>query len=527
MPSREQQLCELTEQSLEAGRMVQAIKVCRELNTRFPDCFNGWRIAGEIHRKMHKADALLYSTERALSLRPNDPVVTLQRVEAYLGLNDLQSATTLLSGFGKTDLGSIELHDRAGRHMASLDMHDQAREQFEHALALEPNNATLLYNLATEQRFTGQIDAAVETLGKALAIDPLDFEAQAMRSSLRKQTHDTNHVAELRAILDDPNLAEEGETSICYALAKEYDDLDDFDRSFRFLKRGADRRRGHMSYSVETDVDVIEQIKATFSPVFFAQAGDGHDSEEPIFVVGLPRTGTTLVERILGSHSDVQAAGELDNFGREMMRLLEASGTAEKLDRTTVIKRSVDLGLEELGRSYVDSTRPFTGGTRHFIDKLPFNYLYLGLIHKALPHARIVNLQRHPVASCYSMYKQLFRDPYPFSYDLDDLATYYLAYRGLMEHWTEQMPGTIHTVYYEDLVDDTENETRRLLTHCGLDWEEACLRYYESEAASTTASAAQVRQPVYSRSRERWKLYEKHLAPLEQRLNDAGLVTRR
>jgi hypothetical protein len=357
-----------------------------------------------------------------------------------------------------------------------------------------------------------------------LASDPLDFEAQAMRASLRKQTNESNHVAELKALLGDPKLGVGGETSICYALAKEYDDLDDPGSSFEFLRRGASARRARMDYSVATDLDVMEQIQQVFSDAFFEREETGYDTDEPIFIIGLPRTGTTLVERILGSHSQVFAAGELDNFGREMMNALAAGGEQTN-SRADVIHKSAGLDKSALGKAYVDSTRPMTGKTARFIDKLPFNYLYAGLIHKALPIARIIELRRHPMAACYAMYKQLFRDPYPFSYDLDDLAAYFIAYRRLMDHWRSSMPGVICTVDSDDVVDNTETETRRLLEFCGLDWEAACLRFYENTQASTTASASQVRQPIYRRSLHRWKEYREFLAPLEHRLNDAGIET--
>lgn len=522
----EKDLLKLVERSLENGDMRQAIMACRELNTRFPGSFEGWCVAGNIHLQMRKPEALLFSSEKALSIRPGDTEALLHRLEALVGTNDLVGAVQLLKEIEALDLGSAGNHDRVGRHMASLSLHEEARNQYQRALAYDPDNAALLFNLGTAQRFLGDTDDAVDTLDQALVINPNDFEAQAMRSSLKKQTKTSNHIDELERLLVSPEFPEGGEPSICYALAKEYDDIDDTRSSFKFLKRGADSRRRHMNYSVAEDVEIIEKIKTCFNASYFELEDSGYGSEEPVFILGLPRTGTTLLERILGSHSEVHAAGELDDFGREMVRLIQVGAEGNELDRTEVIRRSARLDVRELGRAYVESTRPMTGHTPRFIDKLPFNYLYAGLIHKALPNARIVNLVRHPMASCFSIYKQLFRDPYPFSYDLDDLATYYLAYRNLMAHWHDVMPGVVHSVAYEDLVTNTEGEARRLLAHCGLEWEDDCLHFYESRQASTTASASQVRQPVYNRSLERWKLYENFLAPLEERLNDAGVVTR-
>ena len=523
MPTPESQLYEVVARALASGDMRDAMVACRELNTEYPEYFEGWRVAGEIHTAMQKADALLFSTERALAIRPNDPQVLLQRIEALVGADRIDEASERLTLLKDIDLGDAQLHDRAAMHMASLDMHDEACGQYQKALALDPNSSTLLFNLATAQRFTGQIDESVASLDRALTINPRNYEAQAMRSSLKTQLAELNHIDELKALLDETGISDNGEVSLCYALAKECDDIDAIDEAFAYLSRGARSRRSRMDYSVDTDIHVIEQLQSVYSEAFFREPAVGEASAEPIFILGLPRSGTTLVERILGSHSRVHAAGELDNFGRQMTRLLVQSGSSSDADQLDVITSAATLDMQELGHSYIQSTRPQTGLTPHFIDKLPFNYLYAGLIHKALPNARIINLVRHPMASCFSMYKQLFRDPYPFSYDLEDVGRYFLAYSDLMAHWHHVMPGVIHTVHYECMVDDTEGETRRLLEFCGLAWEDACMRFYENKQASTTASAAQVRKPVYRSSLDRWKKYRDYLGPLESVLLTAGV----
>ena len=187
--------------------------------------------------------------------------------------------------------------------------------------------------------------------------------------------------------------------------------------------------------------------------------------------------------------------------------------------------RAATIDFQALGETYLTSTLPHRDAQLRFVDKLPFNYLYAGLIHRALPRARIVSLERHPMDSCYSIYKQLFRDAYPFSYDLDDLGRYFIAYTELMRHWRGAMPGVIHTVRYEDLVADLEGEARRLLEYCGLAWDERCLRFHENPDASTTASALQVRQPIYAHSVGRWRNYARQLEPLRARLASAGIDT--
>jgi hypothetical protein len=284
-------------------------------------------------------------------------------------------------------------------------------------------------------------------------------------------------------------------------------------------------KRRHMRYDVETDLQIIAKIAEVYGAGKFDGRPQGCSSPDPIFIVGMPRTGTTLVERILGSHSSVHSAGELNHFSLELIRLERRANDRPAASRLDFVARTADLDFRALGDAYLASTRPLRDGRPYFIDKLPFNFLYAGLIHLALPQAKIINLQRHPMDTCYAVYKQLFKDAYPFSYDLEELGRYYVAYHRLMQHWNAVMPGVMHTVWYEDVVADVEGETRRLLDYCGLPWEDQCLRYYQNPRSSTTASALQVRQPIYDTSVGRWRAYARQLEPLRLQLERAGIDT--
>jgi hypothetical protein len=232
-----------------------------------------------------------------------------------------------------------------------------------------------------------------------------------------------------------------------------------------------------------------------------------------VFVIGLPRTGTTLVERILGSHSKVFAAGELNQFAMQMVAALQTA-TGPSASKLELIAASLGLDFAALGRAYLRASQPYTGNRAHFTDKTPQNFLYCGLIAAALPGARIIEVVRHPMDSCYAMYKQLFTMAYPFSYDLGDLAAYFSGYRRLMQHWHAVLPGRILTVRYEDVVRNQEATTRQLLAHCGLDWEDSCLQFERNTQSTTTASAVQVRQKVYDSSVGKWERFKRQLQPL-------------
>ena len=521
----QQKLLDTCITALAANNMKQAIAACRELNTSYPEYLDGWLVAGDIHQRMSRPEAGLIAADRALQLQPAHPAALLQKVDCLLATEQDLQAIELLSLLPQGRLPRAEYHDHAGRILATLDRHEEALNHYQWALEQQPDNPALWYNLATAQRFLGQIKDAETSLDKALAINPVDFEAQAMRSSLRKQTSDHNHLAELENVLQDPQLLKPGRVNIHYALAKELDDLKDYAASFAQLKLGANARRAQMRYDVQQDIDLIDTIITSFDDAFIADEVPACNSDEPIFILGMPRTGTTLVERILSSHSCVYAAGELDTFGRELMRQLDTKLDLSALSREDRIRHSRSADLLALGEAYLAGTRTLTGGTEHFIDKLPFNFLYVGLIKRALPNAKIINLTRHPMATCYAVYKQLFRDAYPFSYDLEDLGRYFIAYQRLMNHWDKLMPGAIYRVKYEDVVADVEGSARPLVEFCQLPWEDACLQFHKNSQASTTASASQVRQPIYRSSLDHWLQYREQLKPLEKILLDAGIDT--
>jgi hypothetical protein len=309
-----------------------------------------------------------------------------------------------------------------------------------------------------------------------------------------------------------------------YALAKEYEDLEQYEQSFQHLRHGATLRRRHMRYDVATDLATVDWIIDAFATTPSDPAPNTCD-DAPIFIVGLPRSGSTLVDRILGSHSQLHSAGELKCLALAIVDAVRRQTPGAQLSRRELVARSASLDFTVLGRDYLDRVRAAGVDAPRFTDKMPLNYLYCGLIVRALPHAKIVHVCRDPMAACYAIYKTLFEDGYPYSYDLAELGQYYLGYRRLMAHWQANLPAAIYTLNYEELVADQLGQTRKLLQFCGLEWQDACAHFHENAAPSTTASAAQVRQPIYDSSISQWRHYQQQLAPLSSRLQAAGLRT--
>ncbi len=505
--------------------LQEAVTQCERLNRQFPDFAPGWHTASQLAAMLKRPTIALAAIERALAIEPNNAAWLLQKGLCLTALGQMEQVAAVVEKLSAHRMKSVYQCSSLGMLLTRLGRREEAVEHYERAAELSPKVAKHYYNIASLQRSLGSIEAAERNFDKAISLDPTDYEAWKIRSELRRQTPDNNHVEALERLLANGVDDKRGKAHICYAFAKELEDLGEAARSFHYLKMGADSRRSLMQYDVQRDLDTMEAIRQAYDRNQFDGAIDGASNSEAIFILGMPRTGTTLVERILSSHSDVFAAGELNNFAVQMMGMVKSQVGGKGPSRDELVKKSAGIDFKKLGKAYVDSTRPFTGHTARFIDKLPLNYLYVGLIHLALPNARIINLQRNPVDTCYSVYKQLFLDAYPFSYDLTELAHYYVAYHRLMEHWRAVLPGVVYTLRYEQLVDNPEEETRKLLDHCDLSWQPQCLRFYENKEASTTASTVQIRQPVYKTSVGKWLDYEEQLQPVIEILHDAGIDT--
>lgn len=401
--------------------------------------------------------------------------------------------------------------------------HAKAAALFRRAASRMPGHANYRFNLATSLTFLGDTEAAEREYEACLAIDPHYWKAHLALAQLRRQAADANHLDRLRGLLGQGVPDAMARMYLNLALAKELEDLAEYPAAFDHLVAGKAAGKERRGPSRERDAAVFDALERAFPGPL--QAVDGSDSAEPVFVIGMPRTGTTLVDRILSSHPQVQSAGELQNFG-VLLKRASGSRTPHMIDPDT-IARSRSLDWRRLGDAYVASTRPGTGQRPRFIDKLPHNFLYAAHIAMALPSAKIVCLRRDPMDTCLGNFRQLFAQTspyYDYSFDLLDTGHYYLRFDRLMAHWQAVMPGRILELQYEALVGDQEGQTRRLLEFCGLPWDPACLRFEENEAPVATASAVQVRSALHGNAIGRWKRYEAQLAPLRELLASSGVA---
>jgi len=508
---------------MRAGDWRAADQTCRLVNAQYPDFAAGWQAASHIAMRLGSAATALGCIEHALAIEPENPGLMIQRGQCLLAAGRLAEAHAAAGAAQRLAAGNAALLDAVGSLYSHANDQQRALTAYEQAVALEPGNALFIFNRATVRRYLGQLAEAEADYDRVIALNPADYEAYRNRSELRTQTVEMNHVAELESLAGRSGADWRGQVQLHYALAKEYEDLGDYELSFRQLQQGAALRREHLRYDVATDVATVDWIIEAFADVP-ADPPPNACGDAPIFIVGLPRSGSTLVDRILGSHSQVYSAGELKHFALAIVAAVRRQSGSAQLSRRELVARSAGLDFAELGRDYLERARGAGAAGARFTDKMPLNYLYCGLIRRALPNARIVHVSRSPMAACYAIYKTLFEDGYPFSYDLAELGQYYLGYRRLMAHWQRIMPQAIHALSYEDLVADQLGQTRRLLEFCGLEWQDACAQFHQNPSPTTTASAAQVRRPIYDSSVSQWRHYAPQLAPLSSQLGAAGIA---
>ena len=392
------------------------------------------------------------------------------------------------------------------------------------ALELAPGDPALLYRAALSHFYLNETAEAEALLARVLEIAPGNGFAWHVRSQLATAKLEANHIPELRAALQRPRARDINTMLVAYSLAKELEDVGEFAQSFEVLLQANRIKRESLNYDVANDVRAMQNVAKHYTAAAMNETRGGDETPGPIFIVGMPRTGTTLVERILGNHSAAVSVGETVDFPEELVAAARAAHARLGLSDPDLLRASLQMDFDGLGRNYLAAVRDLAGGQRYTIDKLPFNFRYCGLIHKALPKVAIVHLTRDPMDTCYAVFKTLFINAYHFSYQLDEVAEYYVAYRRMMDHWHAVMPGVMLDVRYEDLVADPQTQCRRLLEHCGLAWEDQVLDFHRSPKASTTASAMQVRRPIYQSSVQKWRNYARELQPVLRRLAEAGIV---
>jgi len=502
---------------VQAGRIDEAEKVVRDILARSPRHVAALRLLGQIATEAGRPRAAREILQQTVQLAPGFILAWNDLANAWMKEENFEQALQTVDHAIGLDPKLPHSWMIKGNILSKAQRHDEAVQAYRQALEQSPNHMGALSGMGHVLKTVGRTDESIEVYRQCIGAHPAFGEAYWSLANLKTFEFLQDEVTVMERMVGDQRVAEESRVNFHYSLGKHFENEKDFDRAFKHYRAGADLRRANEMYDpVQTQV-IHDRMIEVFTPQFFAErAGWGDPAPDPILVVGLPRSGSTLIEQILASHSQVEGTMELPDLGRAVRDINRA-----RKDRVEYPEALLDLpehAVRELGQRYLESTGRYRSGAPYFIDKMPNNFAGIGLLHLILPNAKVINARRHPLDSCLGSYKQLFFKGQSFTYDLFELGHYYLQYQRLLDHWHTVLPGKVLDVRYEDMVADQETQTRRILEHCGLQWEDQCLRFYETQRAVNTASSEQVRQPIYTKALNFWRNYEEHLHELIETL---------
>lgn len=485
----------------------------RDILKRDPDHVEAARLLAGIaagHKRYRDAAVFL---RKALSNAPDYTRAWVDLANVQRELDQFEDAIDSAQQVLRLSPDKAESHMLYAGAIGSVGRHEDAIGVYERVLELAPDKAGALCSMAHHLKTVGRQADAVAAYRRCIAAKPDHAEAYWSLANLKTFRFADEEVSAMEALLAGTELADEARTQIHNALGLEFESRKDYTTAFANFEQCNLIRRKSETYDPVDIESTYTRVIEMFDADFFEKNAAVRETETtPIFIVGLPRSGSTLIEQILASHSLVDGTHELGDLQRVVQSTRRKNRRRDRFPETLS-----ELGRDEwqeIGAEYLERTKVFRSGRAYFVDKNPNNFVFAGILKLAIPNAKIINAKRHPLDSCFGSYKQLFASGQPFSYDLTELGEYYLQYDRLINHWHTQLPGFVLDVQYEDVVADLESQVRRILQFCGLPFEASCLRFHETERAVKTASSEQVRQPIYASSVNLWRNYEPFLDTL-------------
>jgi len=504
---------------LRDGKLGKAERVVRELLKDYPTDVSAIRVLADIGIKVGQLKDARNLLERCLELAPDFHAARHSYALVLIRLQKPEVALTETERLLAQEPNNPNFLTLKGSILVRIGNHDEAISIYEKVLKNYPNQARAQMSYGHTLKTVGRLEDSIEAYRKCIRLSPEVGEAYWSLANLKTFRFNDDDIENMRKQVTAEGGDADDQAHLAFALGKALEDSSEYDESFKFYRRGnAIRRIDHRHNPKINVLDSVRQVR-TLDKNFFEQRKDwGCRSAEPIFVVGLPRAGSTLLEQILASHSQVEGTTELQDIIAISRKLGDRSRQNPAGKYPEILRQMTGDQFRELGENYLETTRIQRNDYPFFIDKMPNNFRHIGLIHLILPNSKIIDARRHPMGGCFSGFKQLFANGQTFTYGLEDIGKYYRDYVRLMDHWDAVLPDRVHRVQYEDMVSDTENEIRALLDYCQLDFEEQCLRFYETERAVRTPSSEQVRKPIYKEGLEQWRHYESHLTPLKEAL---------
>jgi len=492
------------------GQLGAAESLYRKVLDRVPDDVEALCNLGLLVSKNGRYIQAIELLQKAIAIEPQRSLFYVNLGSVLLQISRYDEAERAYLHCLELDANCIEAKKKLSHLYISRGQLDKAQELLDQAI--QRHKDSNLYSLkAINFMAAGKFDEAQQCYRRVLEDQPYNATALRMLVELKKCQQVDDDVEKMVALLDSPQTSVDDRIHLNFGLGKAFENVGDFDTAFEYFRQANQLKRSSLQYDASQFDLFVEKSIETFNETFFRKyQNQGCDDDTPIFIVGMPRSGSTLVEQILSRHPHVFAAGELEDFRNVLFYSSAAIDMAHYPDSAG----KLDAGrIHTLATSYLEKLR-WHSDKPHVTDKMPRNFLFLGMIAVLFPRVKIIHCMRDPVATCLSCYQQSFGAGQFFSYDLVELGKYYLGYRKLMDHWHEMLPDRIYNIEYERLVQDQKVESRRLLAACGLEWDDRCLDFSRSERSVITASVQQVRKDIYTDSVKRWQTYRKHLRPL-------------
>jgi tetratricopeptide (TPR) repeat protein len=487
-----------------------------------PDDADALSHLGDVLQVIHHHDAAIARYRQALAIRPNDAALCGRLAGALQASGRPTEAIARGEQALALNPHAAEAHGALGRALMAVNRNEEAIAHFKASLAVAPGHAETHNNLGVALQLLGRAEEAATVYETAIRLAPTSVMTHFNLASVKAFSIGDPRLGALEALAKDADtLGDDDRVALEFALAKAFSDLDERSRSFHHLREGNARKRRQIAYDEPAIMKFFERIATTFTPALMREKSCGVPSALPVFVVGMPRSGTTLIEQILASHSEVFGAGEREDLNQAVLAHFGPREGAASFPECLLSVTPETLA--QFAAHYLEGIKESAPRARRVVDKMPLNFLFVGLIHLALPNARIIHARRDPLDTCFSCFSLLFAGHQPFAYDLGELGRYYRAYDTLMAHWRSVLPpGVMIDVNYEDVVADLETQARRMVAHCDLDWQPQCLDFYKTPRGVRTASSTQVRQPIYRHALGRSSRYREFLEPLRQAL---GIVS--
>jgi len=502
---------------VQKGNLGEAERIYREILSDDPNNVDALRLLALLASRTGAVDQAINMLENCTKIAPDYALAWENLAKMYRQKDDPDSLQKAAFCFSKaTELRPDWAEGWAGlgTMQTRSSQHNEGIESYKKSIELKANQPRVHLSLGHVYKTTGNQEECINSYNEAISFDNNFGEAYWSLANLKTYKFSGDEILNMEKRVELTEVPEREKVHFLFSLGKAFEDMGNYDKSFKYYKRGNDLNRGRTTYDPKAIEALSERLKLFFTEDRFNKYKDfGNNSNSPIFIVGLPRSGSTLIEQILASHSKIEGTMELPNI----MNIARKLGNSTK-DRTAypeVIDSLLGSDLTDLGKSFIDETQFLRTGKQHFIDKMPNNFSHIGLIKLILPDAKIIDARRNPMDTCFSCFKQLFARGQAFTYDLSEIARYYINYINLMDHWDKVLPGYVFKVQHEDLLNNQEGVTRDLIEFCEVDFESSTLEFYKTKRAVKTASSEQVREPINTKGLNQWKNYEIHLKDLK------------